>query len=308
MITGQTAILNYEEFREQFEKQHPASVPIPPTEVRSEYPRWLRGVVLLMFICAALLSGVHTVPTVYAGIEDGGVVAPLVRAIVALSSFVAVELAIFVAAYARLKANGWLVFSMLVVTFSIALVSNIQSVLKALGANGELGLTVVGVALGIGAPLIALMSGEMFVHMHSASTRADADAALRYREERKLFDTVVLSAYRKYEKDASVRVLSAQTDSRQTAQLSASVLSDQTGNRQTLPAASGYERTPDGQRRVIDFLTEFPDAAQMPSRQLAARIEEVTGVRIGHDTANKGRNAWVELRSSVNGHVTEAQS
>ncbi len=64
----------------------------------------------------------------------------------------------------------------------------------------------------------------------------------------------------------------------------------------------------DQQRRVIDFLTEYPDAAQMPSRQLAARIEEVTGVRIGHDTANKGRNAWTELRSASNGHITEATS
>lgn len=289
-------MLSYEEFREQFEKQHPASVPVPVAAVRSEYPRWLRGVVLLMFICAALLSGVHTVPTVYAGIEED-VVAPLVRAIVSLSSFVAVELAIFVAAYARLKANGWLVFSMLVVTFGIALVSNIQSVLKALGANGALGLTVVGVALGIGAPLIALMSGEMFVHMHSASTRADTEADARYREERKAFDTIVLSAYRKYEKDASARVLSAQTDNPQTARLSAPVLSDQTADRQTRPAASGYDRTPDGQRRVIEFLNANPDDAKLPSRQLAARIEEITGVSIGHDTANKGRNAWVQLRS-----------
>lgn len=290
-------MLSYEAFREQYEKQHPASVPLAPVQIRSEYPRWLRGVVLLMFICAALLSGVHTVPTVYAGIEADGVVAPLVRAVVSLSSFVAVELAIFVAAYARLKANGWLVLAMLVVTFGIALVSNIQSVLKALGANGELGLTVVGVALGIGAPLIALMSGEMFVHMHSASTRADADADARYREERKLFDTVVLSAYRKYEKEASVRLLSAQTDAPQTARLSASVLSEQTADRQTRPAASGYDRTPDGQRRVIEFLNANPDEAKLPSRQLAARIEEVTGVSIGHDTANKGRNAWVQLRS-----------
>lgn len=295
-------MLSYEEFREQYEKQHPASVPVAPAEIRSEYPRWLRGVVLLMFICAALLSGVHTVPTVYAGIEADGVVAPLVRAVVSLSSFVAVELAIFVAAYARLKANGWLVFFMLVVTFGIALVSNIQSVLKALGANGALGLTVVGVALGIGAPLIALMSGEMFVHMHSASTKADTDAAGRYREERKMFDTVVLSAYRKYEKEASAHILSARTDSGQTPQLSASVLSEQTEDRQTRPAASGYNRTADGQQRVIDHLNEYPDDAQLPSRDIASRIHEISGKPIGHDTANKGRNAWVAARAQVEVH------
>lgn len=56
-------------------------------------------------------------------------------------------------------------------------------------------------------------------------------------------------------------------------------------------------RAADGQRRVIEFLNANPDDAKLPSRQLAARIEEVTGVSIGHDTANKGRNAWVQLRS-----------
>lgn len=291
-------MLSYEEFRNQYEKQHPASVPVAPEVVRSEYPRWLRGVVLLMFICAALLSGVHTVPTVYAGIEDDGVVAPVVRAIVALASFVAVELAIFVAAYARLKASGRLVTAMLIVTFSIALVSNIQSVLKALGANGEIGVTVVGVVLGIGAPLIALMSGEMFVHMHSASTKADTEADARYRDERRAFDTVVLTAYKKYEKDMSARVLSAQTDRQDTPRLSAPVLSDQTDNRQARPAASGYERTPDGQRRVMDWLNANPDDAKLASRQLAKRIEEMTGTKIGHDTANKGRNAWTEAHAA----------
>lgn len=293
-------MLSYEEFRSQYEKQHPASVPVAPKEVRSEYPRWLRGVVLAMFICAAMLSGVHTVPTVYAGIEDDGVVAPIVRAGVALASFVAVELAIFVAAYARLKASGKLVTAMLIVTFSIALVSNIQSVLKALGANGEIGVTIVGVVLGVGAPLIALMSGEMFVHMHSASTKADTEAEAVYRDERKQFDATVLSAYRKYEKDMNSRVLSAQTDKRtdtqDTPRLTGSDLSDQTPDRQTRPASSGYDRTPDGQRKVMEWLDIHPDDVRKPSRDIAD-LMAAAGVRVGHDTANKGRNAWVAARA-----------
>jgi hypothetical protein len=64
----------------------------------------------------------------------------------------------------------------------------------------------------------------------------------------------------------------------------------------TLPAPSGYNRTADGQRRVIEYLNQHPEDAAMPSRQLAARIEERTGIRVGHDTANKGRNAWRNQR------------
>lgn len=288
-------MLSYDEFRQQYEKQHPASVPVPPQIVRSEYPRWLRGVVLLMFICAALLSGVHTVPTVYAGIEDGGVVAPLVRALVALSSFVAVELAIFVAAYARLKANGWLVGAMLVVTFSIALVSNIQSVLKALGANGDLGVTAVGVVLGIGAPLIALMSGEMFVHMHGASTKADTEADATYREERRAFDTVVLTAYRKYEKELSAKALSERTDKRtDTELLSAENVRSDTDGR-TSHAAFGHARTPDGLQKALDWFNAHPDAAGTPLREL----EPLVGV--GRDTLSRARRQWQKTQSNGTG-------
>jgi hypothetical protein len=60
----------------------------------------------------------------------------------------------------------------------------------------------------------------------------------------------------------------------------------------TLPAPSGYNRTADGQRRVIEYLNQHPEDAALPSRQLAVRIAERTGVSVGHDTANKGRNAW----------------
>lgn len=287
-------MLSYEAFREQYEKQHPASVPLAPVEVRSEYPRWLRGVVLLMFICAALLSGVHTVPTVYAGIEDD-VVAPLVRAVVSLSSFVAVELAIFVAAYARLKANGWLVLAMLVVTFGIALVSNIQSVLKALGANGELGLTLVGVALGIGAPLIALMSGEMFVHMHSASTRADAAAEARYREERKLFDAVVLSAYRKYEKEArsfTVHSLNGANEQPDAPRLLNGSLNGANEQREH-GTGNGYSKNMNAKEVVRAWLTAYqtdhPEVWTMSTDAFHALVMSETGAQIGRTSAHNVR-------------------
>lgn len=50
-------------------------------------------------------------------------------------------------------------------------------------------------------------------------------------------------------------------------------------------------RTSDGQARVIEYLNEHPDEADLPSRRLA----ELIGV--GHDTANKGRNAWREQQN-----------
>lgn len=191
--------MTYDEFRAWYVKTHQSSVPVEPRQVRSVYPRWLRIVVLVMFICAALLSGVHTVPTVYAGIERQHV-HETVRQIVALASFVAIDLAIFVATYAKLRGNKRLVTTMLIVVFTVALVSNVNSVMKALGstAGTDFWTTAVGVILGFGAPLIALLAGEIFVSMHTADQEASSEAEDKYRREMKDFEAIVLREFKKY--------------------------------------------------------------------------------------------------------------
>lgn len=290
--------LTYEDFREQWKSRHPASVP-QKVDIVLPYPQWLPGAVLVMFLSAVLLSAVHTIPTMYDAIPVSDVIGEVVRRAAAHAAVFVIELSLFIAVYASASGKALTYTIIECVAFVGALAANLHSVLSTV-ENGDIGGVIVGVIVGSLPPLVAALSGAVYVRMHRANSRARYEADSAYREDMKVLDSVILTAYKKYEKEASALVLSAQTDSRQTARLSSSVLSDQTDNRQTLPAASGYERTPDGQRRVIDFLTEYPDAAQMPSRHLAARIEEVTGVRIGHDTANKGRNAWAQQREAAN--------
>jgi hypothetical protein len=82
------------------------------------------------------------------------------------------------------------------------------------------------------------------------------------------------------------------------ARLSALSVSPDTDSRQTRQASYGYVSTPDGQIKVMAYLDENPDAVNMGSRPLAALVG------VSHDTANKGRNAWVAKQNghSQNGH------
>lgn len=267
----------YDEFRAYFEKTHAASVPVLQ-QIQSEYPRWLKAIVLAMFISAALLSGVHTVPTVRAGMQNE-MVAPLVADVVALLAFVAIELAIFASAYALVAGWSWVVAGVLSVTFVVALVANVQSVLQAFSVIGANGWTqFVAVILGVGAPLITLMAGKMFVSMHRAEKQTSQQASDDYREAMIIFDRIVNREYEKYVRQ--------QTDNQTTSHVSSPVLSVQTDSRQTARAAFGYNRTSDGQQRVIEHLSKHPEDAALPLRRLA----EIIGVN--KDTVNAGRKAW----------------
>jgi len=243
--------MNYDEFREEFNQQHPASVPIKPEDISSEYPWWLRSVVIFMFVCAALLSGVHTVPTAYAGIEQEHV-AEWVRQLVALAAFVAIDLAIFIATYARLRGNRTVVTIMLIVVFAVALISNINSVLRALSAQGDVWITAVGVILGFGAPLIALLAGEMFVHMHLSQTKANTEAQEKYREDSKQWDATVLTAFRKYRKSIQ--------DSKQVPAAS-NGSSNGIQGMEIIPSNStlGHKKQPMAREMTIAFFQEHPE-------------------------------------------------
>lgn len=296
--------MNYEAFREQWLQAHPASIPQPPQGSISTYPDWLRNAIVAMFIASALISGAHTAPTIYAGIEVG-VLPNWVRGIVALSGFVAVELAIFVASYARMKDAGNRTASvLLIIVISIAVLSNLYSVGKALGAAGDIFLTIVSVGLGFGMPLVALLSGDRIAHLYNDDQQASAEAWREYREALQKMDKAINDAWSKAQKalpDPDRQVLTPSTPS------GVSVRSD-ADSLQTRQASYGYNTSADGQQTVIKWLNEHPDDAKLGSRPLGKLVG------VSHDTANKGRQEWQRQQqlaagAPTNGHgPSEEQS
>ncbi len=188
--------MNYNEFRKAYELSHKAS--IPTKRVAMEYPALLTWAVLAMFLCAALLSGVHTAPTAYETIEAGKV-SEGVRQAAALATFGFVELGILVSSYLLFKrsSNEWFALSVLVMCSFIAMAANLYSVSKALKSD-DFGSVIVGVAIGIGAPLIAALTGKVFVNLHHSNEQSKSRSQDSYNTAMRTFEESILNAYEEY--------------------------------------------------------------------------------------------------------------
>lgn len=243
--------MNYEEFRKEYEQQHPSSVPKLKKEI-SPYPRWTRWGVFLMFLSAALLSGVHTIPVTYNGIPGGSLISDDARRIAAHSSFIAVELAILFSAFVMLvKNNLRLAYIVIGVCFVIAIIANITSISETFqnGTILDIGGVFVSFAFGVGMPLVALMAGKLFVNIHQTERRLDHDAQERLDKAQKAFDKEILKAWK-----------------------ASNQPSKEPSNRQ--PDESSKTVKPiDASQRVIDYLRENPaDIDGLSSGRLASKL------------------------------------
>lgn len=211
--------MDYLEFRREYEVQHPASVPQLEVEM-NEYPGWVRYAVLLTFISAAMVSGVHTVPTVWQGIPVGEIITSDVRNWAALASLLMVEFAILLSAYLMIKGQ-FLAYVIVTIASVVAIGANLYSVINTFNADGNLGVIIVAVIMGIGAPLIALFTGKMYVDIHRADRIQDSRSKKAYKEAGIKWDKEIERAYKQYKKEQAAQTnnlnqptprLSAQTN------------------------------------------------------------------------------------------------
>lgn len=278
--------MDFKEFRARYEERHPASVPVLTPEL-SPYPAWLKYAVLLMFVCSALLSGVHTVPVVRAGIPttiDSGI-----ADIVSLTAFVSVELAILLSAYAMVGGGGLVVTLVLLLATGTALVANIYSVLKAYQdaqlTSGDDGTLIVAIIVGIVAPGIAFLSGKLFVNMQRAARTVDQRTKAAFTSARQAWDLKINAAWEAYEKTTAN---SSRTE--ETTQASANV------------SPNGRDQPSPAEKQVIAFLRTNPDALHWSRQQLA------NAAGVAKSTASNGAR-WVQMRPELmngkNNHSVE---
>lgn len=244
--------MEYAEFRQRYEARNPASVPVKRA-ASTLYPQWLRVATLVMFFSSALLSGVHTVPVVRAGIPAS--IDSNVANGVSLTAFISVEMAIFISAFALVGGGSFFVRAVLLLATVTALAANIYSVLKAYLAasmGGDVGTLVVAVIIGIVAPGIAFLSGKMFVDMHKSSREVADRADLIYRKEAQAWDERIGRAWDAYQDRVQAAVREA--DALRTRQ---EELSRMASN----PASI-----------VRDHLSEHPEHRTLSARELAALL------------------------------------
>lgn len=284
-ISDNQNAMSYDDFRSEYMRRFPSKVPKQRKIIR-HYPWWLGFVVGLMFFSAAILSGVHTVPTTYSAIEES--VHPFVRATAALASFMAVEIAIFVSAYMMVtkdsRALAWIV---LILSSVVAVASNLWSVSKALSDNStapESGAVIVILILGVCMPAIALASGKLFVNIHRAERQQSLEIDADYETKSQAMDEEIASEYQKY-----LSRLDKRTDR---TSLSERTTSDGQRTDSGQVSGYGYNRTADGKTKVINHLIENPDDANLNVRELGQRVG------VGKSTAAEGKAAYLS-----NGHT-----
>lgn len=260
----------YQEFRRRYEARHPASVP-KRRRIASDFPRWLQTATFIMFLCSALLSGVHTVPVVRAGIP--GSVPPLIADVVSGTAFVSVEIAILLSSYAMIGGGGIFVGGVLALATLTALTANIYSVVRAYqmtAGEGETGTLVVAIIIGIVAPGIAFLSGRMYVNMSRSDRRAQERVDAEYTRAAQEWDARIEREWTRYAGDVRPDV---QSDG------------DRTGRRTLSVNAAAVVR---------EHLQDHPEDLSMSVRDLAQKLG------VGKSTVSVVRTEFGGVRQGNN--------
>ncbi|MCK6579933.1 MAG: hypothetical protein L6Q98_17725 [Anaerolineae bacterium] len=281
----------YSAFEGVYRVQHPEPQR-PPAARLSASDLLVIASIGVMVIAAMIVSGSRTIAefgqvggAAFLMLEVGALILAIWRAINASED--------------QRRFSRRLVKAGLLICVGVMLAANIDATARAHAvAIPAWAQTIILLAVAVSAPVLTFIAGDLLGIQAVAIGRRQAALDADYQ--------AAAAAWR----DAMLRSWDAQKSRwGGVVQVSAepsAALSDQTDIRQTLPAPSGFARTPDGQRRVADYLDANPSDADLSARALAARIAERTGVTVGHDTANKGRNAWrVGTRNSASEITSE---
>lgn len=243
---------------------------------------------VVMIVASVLVSGSRTI------FEFGG-------GLVGVAAFVMLEGAIVAYAFYRtrrsfnenrLESVRKLANFGLGLAFAVAVGANVHAVLRESRVQlaGWIN-TAILISVGISAPTLAFISGDIMAVETMANTTKSRKAKAEYQKEVAAWAEGLNTAWSREKSKWGVRIeverpADRQTDKRLLSDASVLSVSEQTDSGQTNRSGFGHNRTADGQSKVIEYLMLNPDHAKLPSRELAKLIG------VGHDTANKGRNAW----------------
>lgn len=244
------------QYREAWMIRHSAWIPNEGQyQAVHSYGRWVTFFVFAIFLAAGSISAVHTIPTVYNTIPRTDFIPDFVRVIVSLGAFIAIEGSVFLSAYI-LDKMPYMAWTVLGVGFGVAIVANTFSILTILGTS-DAGVSIVGLTLGFGAPLIALLMGKMYVDIIKTTKTEDTLAVYEYNEARKAMDNQILSDYTK----------AVQKHEKKTAVVDSEYVSTKVSTKTVVDSSKTAKR-----QSVFDYFDQHPDEFKDSVRTLAVRI------------------------------------
>lgn len=261
----------------------------------------------LLVVASMVVSGSHTVPVFADSLPTG--TPAFLKLLVSVAAFIAIEVAILVYAYQRVeKAHAdnpdmskdvqRLMGYGLILAIAVALGANVYSVLKPHMTGGglkqiwDMVSIVVAVLVGISAPVLAFIAGELFGLMNVQARERKVFILKEYENAIEAWESELRDAWARdrakwgakvsVERPASVSL----SDTSVRPSLSATDTAD--GQPDKHGYGVGYVRTSDATQRVIDYLNANADAGQMTVRQLA------DAVGVGKTTAAAVLKKWQE--------------
>lgn len=267
--------MDYLEFRQQYEQQHPASIP-QQEAVIADFPAWLQPLCLIMFVAVSIVSGVHTISTIRQTFINS-LFPEQYKDTAAFAAFFGFEVALFVSVYSWLRPHArWLSYTATGTVFFVIVLANIKDVANSLqGGNFFDAIIILGI--GIGTPLVALLSGKLLVDVFRSGRVSELKARETYRASLSAWDAQIQRAWTTYQKRTD-RELSGRTDN-----ADKWLLSGQADGQRT-----NYGRTADARTKVLQYLEENPDAYKLTVRELAI-------------AAGVGKTVAAEVKAAMNG-------
>lgn len=262
----------FSQYRQAWMIRHQASIPKEAHyKAVHKYSRWVTFFVFAVFLAAGSISAVHTIPTVYNTIPKTDFIPDFIRVVVSLSAFIAIEGSVFLSAYI-LDSMPKMAWTVLGIGFGIAIVANTFSILGILGKDSvDVGVIIVGGALGFGAPSIALLMGKMYVDIIKTTKEENTLAVHQYTEACQAMDARVLNDY-------NLAVQKQERKQRPQPPLEdTNTVSTKVSTKPSIDTSKTAKR-----QRVFDYFDQHPDEFKDSVRTLAARIGDVSPAFIGN--------------------------
>jgi cytochrome c biogenesis protein CcdA len=308
----------YTAFRSTYTTQHPQPTAQQFARRNIRNNKSLRRFLIALVIASIIVSGSHTIPTFAESLPDNW---GFLRVVVGLAAFAMVELGVILYAYQRVEksyqenANYAHTIKHLMgigmgLGLVVALGANLYSSLKPIFADAtetsaagwDVVQLIVFILVGISAPILAFIAGEVFGMLDVEERQARAKTIEDYENALLAWEEGLRVAWGEAENQWGARV-KLKVERPSAVRLSdTSVRLSDTG-RQTDNVSDkqsdrhghgvGYTRRHNAMQMVIDHLNAQPEAATLTARQLA----EVVGV--APDTANKGKRAWQQAQQGA---------
>lgn len=276
----------YEKAWEAFNRLYVMEHPAPPA------PRWYQGLPWLMIpfgviaLCGIALSALRTAPVFQQ------IAVPLVGETFALLeaalAVIVIEVAIVIMRYVLVlqraedgKLNtddlrAWMVGGFWL-AFGVAILANLYASIKhvpLVAPVAPLLDLVIALAVGLSAPMLAFIAGDILASLYLRSERRRADLRARYEAALSDWQTAREKSWNARKGDYGLRL---RVDNLPAATASMSALSEPDGQRTDVDGRGhgygvGYVKRTDAQDRVRAYLDSNPDAISLTVRELAATV------------------------------------